>query len=553
MNTRRINGSDFEAMTRNALAYLRTKETELNNLNVFPVADGDTGTNMCLTLQHGVNNARSSSHLGAYLKTLNDCMLLGARGNSGVILSQLFKGFCLELARCSEAEVNDLKNALIRAYKTAYAAVVCPVEGTILTVAREGIEHIRSQTDRRTTVEALLSMYIAEMKKTLSYTPEMLSVLKESNVVDSGAAGYIAIFEGMLKYLYGELIQDNTSSKYQSKAADIENQAEVDAAIFNENSSFEDGYCMEFMLQLMSSPRYIANFVLDAYLEKLGLYGTSIVASMDGRRVKVHIHTFTPARIIAASQEYGEFITFKLENMQIQHNMHTRSINRQAKHTQMAIVSVANGQGAEQLLADLGCTHVINGGDKMNVSSEEFLDAYLQQNADCIVVLPNNKNSVMAAQQASQMLNGTRVEIIPSENIIEGYFALSMDITDSVDIEQRISQMKSGFLNVTSLLVSRAARDFGSDGVSCRVGDIICLSGDKLVAASDCFTETVIDGLRSVDGIDDKEACIILRGKDAAEEDEALLMTAINQAYPQIEVCFIDGGQPIYQWMIGLI
>ena len=173
-------------------------------------------------------------------------------------------------------------------------------------------------------------MYIAEMKKTLSYTPEMLSVLKESNVVDSGAAGYIAIFEGMLKYLYGELIQDNTSSKYQSKAADIENQAEVDAAIFNENSSFEDGYCMEFMLQLMSSPRYIANFVLDAYLEKLGLYGTSIVASMDGRRVKVHIHTFTPARIIAASQEYGEFITFKLENMQMQHNMHTRSINRQA-------------------------------------------------------------------------------------------------------------------------------------------------------------------------------------------------------------------------------
>ena len=166
MNTRRINGSDFEAMTRNALAYLRTKETELNNLNVFPVADGDTGTNMCLTLQHGVNNARSSSHLGAYLKTLNDSMLLGARGNSGVILSQLFKGFCLELARCSEAEVNDLKNALIRAYKTAYAAVVCPVEGTILTVAREGIEHIRSQTDRRTTVEALLSMYIAEMKWT---------------------------------------------------------------------------------------------------------------------------------------------------------------------------------------------------------------------------------------------------------------------------------------------------------------------------------------------------------------------------------------------------
>ena len=209
MSTKRINGSQLEQMLRNGLANLKTQESEINRLNVFPVSDGDTGTNMRLTLEHGIQYAYSTAAAGDYLKKLSEGMLLGARGNSGVILSQFFKGFYVELARCSQLGVGELRNGLIRGYRTAYSAVVKPTEGTILTVTREGIEHIRGQINRYTTVEQLFTMYIAEMKKTLAQTPEMLPVLKESGVVDSGALGFIAIAEGMLKCLFGEIIEDD--------------------------------------------------------------------------------------------------------------------------------------------------------------------------------------------------------------------------------------------------------------------------------------------------------------------------------------------------------
>ena len=206
MKNRKINGTQFEGMVRNGLAYLRQREKEVNKLNVFPVPDGDTGTNMRLTLENGIEYAKSNEVMAHYLKTLSEGMLLGARGNSGVILSQFFKGMQLELARCVVAGPGELRNALIRGYRNAYSAVVKPVEGTILTVFREGIEHIRPQISRATAIEDLLLMYIAEMKKTLAYTPELLPVLKESGVIDSGGQGFIYIVEGMLGYLYGDIV-----------------------------------------------------------------------------------------------------------------------------------------------------------------------------------------------------------------------------------------------------------------------------------------------------------------------------------------------------------
>ncbi|MBO7376683.1 MAG: DAK2 domain-containing protein, partial [Clostridia bacterium] len=317
MSVRRINGVHLDLMLRNGLCELGREEEKVNRMNVFPVPDGDTGTNMYMTLRHGLESARPVEDAGKYLRALSEGMLLGARGNSGVILSQFFKGLYLELSRCPLLGPGELRAGLIRGYRTAYDAVLNPVEGTMLSAAREGIEHIRTQITRNTSVDSILSMYIAEMKKTLAFTPEMLPVLKEAGVVDSGAYGFILIFEGMLKYLRGEVL---TPEKRED--AREEKTPGPDLSLFNENSVFTDGYCLEFILQLMSAGDYDRNFRQESFVSELKKRGKSIVCVQDGKRVKVHIHTKKPAGIIHLAQKYGEFLTFKLENMQIQHNAH---------------------------------------------------------------------------------------------------------------------------------------------------------------------------------------------------------------------------------------
>ena len=340
MSIRRINGLQLEKMIRNGLANLEASESEVNRLNVFPVADGDTGTNMCLTLSNGIRRAKSHVEAGLYLKELSEGMLLGARGNSGVILSQLFKGMWQELARTTMIGPGEMRGALIRSYRVAYAAVVQPVEGTILTVAREGIEHIRSQISRTTGIDTLLSMYIAEMRKTLSYTPEMLDVLKEAGVIDSGALGYILICEGMLKYLYGDVLKTRDVPREESKTTD----ETLSSTLFNENSVFEDGYCMEFILQLMKTASYNQRFRLQSYIDDLKIYGNSLAVIQDNTRVKVHIHTHKPAKVIALSQEYGEFLNFKLENMQLQHT--ETMLQKELTDSQkcLSAIAVVNGE-----------------------------------------------------------------------------------------------------------------------------------------------------------------------------------------------------------------
>ena len=280
MRNKRINGVQFEKMVKNGLQNLSRHEEEVNKLNVFPVPDGDTGTNMYLTLANGIKYAKSSAAIGVYTKALSTGMLLGARGNSGVILSQFFKGFHTELARSSFAGPGELRNALIRGYRTAYDSVIKPVEGTVLTVAREGIEHIRGQITRNSTIEEILAMYIAEMKKTISYTPEMLDVLKEAGVVDSGGQGFIYIFEGMLGYLYGDVYRTNKKTAPKEHSAPDPGK-EIDFSLFNENSSFEDGYCTEFILQLLKGEKYTQRFKLETYIEDIGIYGDSLVVAFD--------------------------------------------------------------------------------------------------------------------------------------------------------------------------------------------------------------------------------------------------------------------------------
>ena len=552
MSTARIDGLTLAKMLENGLCHLRLREAEINKLNVFPVADGDTGTNMRLTLENGIAYARKCPEVGAYLGSLSNGMLLGARGNSGVILSQLFKGVFQELSRAGTVNAADLRNGFIRGYRTAYQSVVHPVEGTILTVAREGIEHIRRQIGRGTSVEVFLALYVAEMKKSLSHTPEMLDVLKETGVVDSGAMGYITIVEGMLKYLYGEVPEE--AEALSVPAVSLEGGEPVDPDLFNENSSFDDGYCMEFLLQLMRGAGYLQNFRLEEFINTLKLYGNSLVAVEDGRRVKVHIHTKTPGKIMACCQQYGEFLTFKLENMQIQHNEHIRKMESERPHVTLAKVAVADGEDLKQLFTALGCAAVIDGGATMNPSARDFLEAYRSLNADAIAVLPNNRNTILAAEQAAVLYKGSaRVCVLKSGSMIEAYFALAMDVADSDDIDYRLAQMNSGLSGTHTLAVATASKGYAGETVTVEPGDAIALVDGKIVFAGKDRLTAVLEGMKRLPDAEDKETCVVIRGGNARPEDEGPLTEALEEAFPDLSVEIIPGGQHHYHWLIGLM
>lgn len=548
MSTKRIDGILFDGMLKNGLANLRASEQELNILNVFPVADGDTGTNMCLTLENGLSSAVCGKELGPYLKSVSEGMLYGARGNSGVILSQLFAGLSQELSRCSSAGIGELKNGFFRAYKTAYAAVIRPVEGTILTVAREGIENILRQIRRDTTVERFFTMYIAEMRKSLSFTPELLPELKEAGVVDSGAMGYIAIIDGMLRYLYGEKLEDRTSSLPAPAPA-----REVDLSLFNEDSSFVDGYCMEFILQRMNASAYDSIFRLPGFVKELETLGNSLVAVESGKRVKVHIHTHAPAQIISLAQRYGEFLTFKMENMQVQHNDHDVTVSRKREHVPLRIISVVNGKGMRELFSGFGCDELLDGGPTMNTPAQEFVSALRRADADAVVILPNDKNIQLAARQAVSICRMENVTVLPTNSMVEGYFALAMDVPDSRDTGYRIRQMQLGLQNVTTLSATAAVRNSTWHGLQCRKGDRIAFLNGELIAADTGWVDVLMSAIAHVEDIGDKETCLIFRGLEADEEEMRALADRIGTAYPNLELDLLEGGQSVWPWLLGIV
>ena len=540
MKTLKINGLQLEKMLHNALASLRQAEENLNSLNVFPVADGDTGTNMYATLEAALKKAEPTAHAGVYLKALSDAMLLGARGNSGVILSQMFRGISQSLRECESITVADLSAAFVCAYKAAYASVVRPVEGTILTVAREGIEHIRTQIDRGTAMEDLLAMYRGEMRRTLAATPEMLPALKEAGVVDSGALGYIRLIEGMEKYLQGEYLDNRPVD-----AAPAPNRP-VDLSLFHENSTFADGYCLEFILQLMRSTDYSQHFRLGRYINDLKGFGESIVAVQDGTRVKVHIHTMKPARVLALSQEYGEFLTCKLENMQLQHNEHTRRTEAARTHKPFAIVAVADSMRMKHVFTELGCRCAIYGGKKMNVSVQELTDAIRSVNADTVAILPNNPNVILTAEQAKSLCRDCDIQILPTRTVPQGYSALAMDVADSTDVPYRLRQLQKSMDSALTLSVATASRDYSADGMHCPAGSLIGILGSRIVSTGRDAAQVFIEGLRHIDDIDERETCIIFRGAAVSAEQEPQLAMRINAVFPLLEVCFIEGGSELY-------
>ena len=542
---RLINGIDFQLMVQNGLNNIRAEERKVNSMNVFPVADGDTGTNMRLTLENGFVKASKNKHLGTYLKDLSAGMLLGARGNSGVILSQLFKGMFLEL--CDKGIVNpgELRQAFIRAYQTAYKAVVNPVEGTILTVAREGIENIKERIYGRISIETTFKLYLKSMDKSLEHTPELLSVLKEASVLDSGAYGYIVIIEGMYKYLVGEKIahDEEDIKPIQVQSAPI---------YFDENSSFVDGYCTEFLLQLMNSKLVDNPFNLESFIEELKPLGNSLVALQEGTIIKIHIHTLTPSIVIDAARRYGEFISFKLENMQLQHNEY--SIVKQKDNTPMkelGIIAVVNGEEIASTYKEFGTDVVISSNGSMNVSSQEFLDAIHSLNAEKIVIFPNNANTFGAANQAIDLAKASdKVFICPSKTMMEGLIALQMDMPDD-DANSRLQEFNSNIKNAVTIGVTKASKNYEKDGFCCKINDKIALINDELASSGDSEIEALKNAIENKLDLSEKCGMLVYLAKDKFDSlydelDEYL--STIDGIDHQI----VESGHDVYDILIGL-
>ena len=542
-----FNGTTFQKMLGHGLANLIAVENVVNSMNVFPVADGDTGTNMRLTIEHGYKVAKPNRHLGQYLKDVASGMLLGARGNSGVILSQLFKGMSNYYLSKGMSNPGELREALISAYKTAYKSVLNPVEGTILTVAREGIENIKEQIRGDITIEETLKLYIDEMNRSLERTPDLLPTLKEASVLDSGAYGYILIFQGMLKCLLGESISTEIVVPQASTNEPV-------VSYFDENSDFLDGYCMEFLLQLLNSKNYKNRFNLNNYIDMIKPFGNSIVCLQDGSIVKVHIHTLQPSNVIDISRQYGEFITFKLENMQMQHNEY--SVLNQKKDTanqkELGLVVVVDGDEIAKAFREMGADVVLDGGASMNTSSDQFMHACESINAKKILIFPNNVNSILAARQAVDIMNAKdSVEVIETSSVMEAYFALQMDVpTDSN--EERIPGFKENVKLATTVGVSIASKDYESDTFSCTKGEFIATVNDKLVAKGDNAIEAFKNALNAMEDLSDKYAMKVFLGKDQEQLLDGV-SNLLDMEFSDIEHSIDNGNQDVYLILAGVL
>ncbi len=555
MDIEKIDGVDFERMLKAGLKNIHSHEIEVNDMNVFPVPDGDTGTNLRMTLQNGVANSKSNSKLGEYLANIKKGMLLGARGNSGVILSQFFSGFATVLENVDSADSSLLVKAFVASYKSAYKSVINPVEGTVLTVAREGAEKLLSRIESLKNINDVFDLYISQMSDSLLKTPDLLPVLKESGVFDSGACGYIYIIKGMLKGLLNEEIDDKNPMEDLDRI-DKKNNPDsniLDSSKFNRDSKFEDGYCTEFILQLLTNEKYDQNFSIDDFIDKLKSLGESLEAFQTDDRVKVHIHTLRPSLVIEYAQRYGEFVVFKMENMQIQHNEHDFQILKNSKkipHKKQAVIAVVNGEGLKDLYSSFDCDIILDGGATMNTSAQEFVDAFDQVDAEKIVVLPNNKNIFLAAKQAVELSGKNNIEIIESENPVEGYYALAMSQVDA-STENQIEIMKTGIENVDVLSVTFASKSYAQENTRCEKDDFIVLLNGKLVAGGKDFCRTISSAIRSLPDYKSKENCMIVVGKNVDDELTENLICSIGELLPEIEINAVEGGQEIFQFMIG--
>lgn len=548
MSSKTLDGQMFVRMVSGGAANLKANASIVNDLNVFPIPDGDTGENMSLTIGGGLRclEGYSESSIDKAAALLADGMLLSARGNSGVILSQLFSGIAGGLRGKDTATVTDLAEALKSGVKQAYAAVINPTEGTILTVAREAAEFASSRITEESTIESFGEDYLKELDASLQRTPELLDSLKEAGVIDSGGAGLYYIVDGIIKAANGEqIVADITVKNDMAQVPDISK--------FNENSVMEFGYCTEFLLQLQTCKGDISAFSVDELIAYLETIGDSIVAFQTGSIVKVHIHTMSPGIVITHCQKYGEFLTLKVENMTLQHhetavqNRFPANAGNRIKQKKYAVVVVAAGDGIKKTFYDLGADVVLDGGQGNKPSTEDFTKAFDKANAATVFVLPNNKNIVMAARQAAELYKSSNVFVIESKNVGEGYAALTMLSYDSDDAQIIFNELTEATKGVKTGTVTKAVRNAQIDGIVIKENEYIGFTDKRMLASDSDKCKTAMHLLQALQA-EAHEFLIVIYGSNIESSDRSDLTDALASTYPNIELYEIYGGPDAYDY-----
>lgn len=538
MSTREIDGNLLKLIIKNGTIKLKNQHQEINDLNVFPVPDGDTGSNMQSTMMSGVSAIESlnDESIEVVGKALSRGLLMGARGNSGVILSQLFSGFAKAFKARQTANAPALIAGLQQGVEQAYGAVINPVEGTILTVAREAAAKAQSIATEDSDIIEVLNVYLDEAKQSLERTPDMLPALKESGVVDSGGAGLILIVEGMISALKGEVFSEEKVDPTIGVHHEIEGDVEF-------------GYCTEFIIELDEAKPFDTE-IFKAQLQELG---DSIVVVADEEICKVHIHTVTPGDALNLGQRYGEFIKLKIENMTVQHEelkKQNQSLKKKDVKQKYGLITVVNGPGLRTMFEEMGVNVVIEGGQTMNPSTQDFIDAIDAINADNIIIIPNNKNVFLSAETAANEVTDKNVIVIPAKTIPQGYASLTM-FDANQDVDAAVEEMHELIEHVRTGEVTHAVRDTKINGLKINKGDFLGIAEGSIVSAQTSRLDTVKflfgDLIQP-----DSEIVTIMVGEAPDAKEVKAVKTYLADMFDHVEVEVIDGKQSVYDYLIAV-
>ena len=530
-------------MINSGAANLKAHVKEINDLNVFPIPDGDTGDNMLMTMMGGVHHGADGCNvLSEVANSVSGGMLLSARGNSGVILSQFFEGIKDGFSNLKTADATQMGEAFRCGVNQAYSSVMTPTEGTVLTVIREATEFACAQNTE--TAEDFLNTFIDEAKRSLERTPELLPVLKRAGVVDSGAAGLVYVVDGMLKAVIGEDVANLSEPEEKHEVLDLD--------AFGEDSILEFGYCTELLVRLQSAKVDIATFDVGVITGYLNTVGDSIVTVRNGSIVKLHVHTMTPQKVLEFCQQYGEFLKVKIENMSLQHNntvTEEKTDARQKERQRYGVVAVASGEGLKETFRERGADVVVDGGQSMNPSAEDFIQAFDSVNADVIFVFPNNGNIILTAQQAAHLYTKSDVRVIESTTIGAGYSSLSMLDTNSGDTDTIVEELRMAMEGVMTAEISHCVRDAKMDSVEVHTGDYIGFVGKTLLAASRDRLTAVTDTVDALK-LSQYDICILICGKGTPSEEAEKIEEYVRTKYRGKEFYLINGGQDVYDYII---
>ncbi|WP_144494364.1 DAK2 domain-containing protein [Bacillus pumilus] len=556
MSIRNLDGRSFAKMILAGAHHLSQNAQIVDALNVFPVPDGDTGTNMNLSMTSGAKAVEETNtdHIGKVGVALSKGLLMGARGNSGVILSQLFRGFSKQIEQKEMIDAKEFALALQAGVDTAYKAVMKPIEGTILTVAKDAAKKAVAVSATESDIDRVLELTIEEARASLDRTPDLLPVLKEVGVVDSGGKGLLCVYEGFLASLRGE--------ELPSKAASLPTLKELVSAEHHKSAQshmntedIEFGYCTEFMVKFEEDKQ---SFDENAFREDLSEFGDSLLVVSDETLAKVHIHAEQPGDVLSYAQRYGSLINMKIENMREQHSS---IVNEEKEHVPAApkapaaekqrfgVVSVAMGEGIVDLFKSIGASVVIEGGQTMNPSTEDIVTAIESVHAETVFILPNNSNIVMAAKQAATVSN-REVVVIPTKTVPQGMSAL-LSLNEAASNEDNEAAMLEAIDQVKSGQITFAVRDTQIDGIDIAKGDYMGLYNGKITltaknqldAAKELLTKMVTE---------DDEIVTIIKGEDASSEEMDELKAFIEETFEDIEVEVHDGKQPLYSYILAV-